>query len=217
MSRWLLVGEGTSEIGDDSRPGFLQVLLRQLAGETSIEVKRQTCAGLVHGRPLPAPQPKGMARTVARAERAARVLQCDAVVVLVDRDGRREREEQLRGGGAKLTVPHALGLATEMLEAWLLADPELLEGSGVKVRKRPEELLGKEADPASQHPKVIFARVLRALGIDRDQALERWEVARAAERAPHLEDFRRQLEALLSDPTAYSGASGRGPTPPRDH
>jgi len=220
MSRWLLVGEGPTELGSADRSGFLQMLAGQLADDDDPSLVKtlqcdawapmelpkvfaRTGAELARSYPLDAPRPKGMAKIAARAIRAARALDCSAVVVLVDNDhqperGKRARREQLVAGFGDSRVPRALGVAKEMLEAWLLADDGVFPVT-VCRGKAPEELWGKPDDADGDHPKQVFRRAIAEAGIGRRQALEGWSVARAAPRAPWLRDFCHQIVELLRE------------------
>ncbi|MBM3956967.1 MAG: hypothetical protein FJ313_02805, partial [Gemmatimonadetes bacterium] len=169
MSRWLVVGEGPSEIGSVDRQGFLRLLLQVLSNDADpalvgalgcsewapaelpqLELKRT--ADLVALARLDPPQPKGAARTAARTREAARLLQCDAIVFLIDSDhARREKgktkrdvvEDELTKG----PLPHAAGVAKETLEAWIIADPEVLAPVSITISKQPEDIWGKPNDP----------------------------------------------------------------------
>ena len=215
MSKWLLVGEGPSEIGTPDRGRFLQVLLAQLAdgNDASLatalgcaawepvalpEIDARKAARLAPLASVPAPQPKGMALIGARAWRAAQILQCDAVVVLVDHDHQPGRRDELQAGFTGCQVPYAGGVATEMLEAWIIADGEVLS-SPIQITKQPEDIWGDRRDPASEHPKRVLQRALADAGVEFHDVLDNWSVTRAARRAPWLRDFCRQLVTLLCD------------------
>lgn len=217
MSRWLIVGEGPSEIGSADRVGFLGCLVRQLADDGSDvlagvldcdvwnpvevpEIKAVAAQVLVKSfrSTLQQPQPKGMARLSALALAAAQALQCDAVVVLIDNDRKRSRRAELADGLGDGDFPAACGVAKEMLEAWLLADPEAFTETPDSGRL-PEDLWGQKDDPDSRHPKCVFRRTLAQSRMKRHDVLERWHVERAAPRAPWLCDFCRALLRLLCD------------------
>jgi hypothetical protein len=215
MSQWLLVGDGPSEIGTADRGRFLQVLLTQLADDNDArlvatlgceawesvvlpEMATRTGAQLASEVCIPAPQPKGMALVVARALHAAQILQCDAVVVLVDNDHKPKRRNDLQAGFAGCQTPCAGGVAKEMLEGWIIADGEVLP-TPITITKQPEDIWGDKRDPDSEHPKCVLKRALAAAGVDYADVLEHWSVARAAQRAPWLRDFCRQLVVLLRD------------------
>lgn len=217
MSRWLIVGEGPSEIGSAGRFGFLECLLRQLADDGSEVLAQALDCGMwdpvylpeikvIAAQALPksfrhelrAPQPKGMGRVSALAVLAAQALQCDAVVVLVDNDGKPNRRAELADGLGDTHLPAACGVAKEMLEAWLLADPGAFT-EPPEVDRRPEDLWGQKDDPDSRYPKCVFRRALAQSRMKRHDVLDRWRIERAAPRAPWLCDFCRALLRLLCD------------------
>ncbi len=215
MSRWLIVGEGPSDIGAADRTGFIECLLRQLADDDCGCLARalgrndwdpvhlpdlvpRTGAQLASLVRLPAPAPSGMARMSARALLAADMLQCDVVVVLVDNDREPNRRAELTDGLDETDLPAACGVAKEMLEAWLLADP-LAFTEPPDVDRRPEDLWGQRDDPDSRYPKCVFRRALAQSRMKRHDVLARWRVERAAPRAPWLCDFCRGLLGLLCD------------------
>lgn len=208
MSRWLLVGEGPSEVreGDRDLAGFIRVLIEQVSdawnyrwpARTPDEVELVTTAALARTYSLDPPQPTGMSRVAARALRAAGALQCDAVVVLIDRDNKPEREGEVRSmlepeGGAVL--PSAWGVATEMLEAWIVADHGLYGGTGESPRAKPEELWG--ADGADGHPRTVCRRLAEARRLSLPALIGEWRYDRASARAPRLREFAERIERLL--------------------
>lgn len=219
MSYLLLVGEGVSETGTDFREGFFSCLLSQLAAGDDHALPEllgvrpwdaahlPTChyrSGLELARTvqLDSPQPHGMERAAARALRAAQILQCDAVVLLVDNDHQRERRAELDRGFADCPLPHAHSVAKEMLESWLLADPEALSPVVVTLSKPPENIWGAKRDPQSEYPKNVLRRALTEAGIGFAEVLGNWAVSRAAPRAPLLCAFCRMIVVeLLSNHT----------------
>ncbi len=215
MARFLIVGEGPSDIGSADRTGFIACLLRQLADDDCETLARRlecdawepvhipeltltTGAELADMVKLDAPMPHGMGRVSARALIAARELQCDAVVVLVDNDGKPNRRAELADGLGDAGLPAACGVAKEMLEAWLLADAEAFT-EPPDVDRRPEDLWGQKDDPDSRSPKCVFRRALAQSRMKRHDVLDRWRIERAAPRAPWLCDFCRALLRLLCD------------------
>jgi hypothetical protein len=129
---------------------------------------------------------------------AAQILQCDAVVVLVDNDSKPERRSDLQAGFAGCQTPCAGGVAKEMLEAWIIADGEVLP-TPIAISKQPEDIWGDRHSPDSERPKCVLKKALAAAGADYSDVLANWSVGRAAQRAPWLRDFCRQLVALLRD------------------
>jgi hypothetical protein len=216
VARWLVVGEGPSELGTEDRTGFAQRLVAALCAGAESELTQAlstvprpaaTCPDMrplrtaqlgLWDKEVRSPKPKGMGLISARACRAAKALQCDAIVVLVDRDHKSERRSELDQGIEGCPQPRAVGVATEMLEAWILADPDILREAGISLPKKPEELWGDRKDPESNHPKHVLSRVQSAL---RDKHLydtmDRWSLTRALGDAPSLRAFCEELAALV--------------------
>ncbi|MBM4397859.1 MAG: DUF4276 family protein, partial [Deltaproteobacteria bacterium] len=117
---------------------------------------------------------RGLAAKVLLALKESAREGVDAVVVVVDRDGRGtngEKLKRLRDGRdlarrEGLTLPAALGVAIETMEAWLLADQRALSeaiGSKVRLQPSPENLCGEKG--SDRHPKTRLDRL--AAGQDR--------------------------------------------------
>jgi len=222
VSRWLVVGEGPSEIGTVDRQGFLGLLLQVLADDADPAlVKALGCpewaptelpqlefrrtAELVALARLDPPQPRGAAKTAARTRKAARLLQCDAIVFLTDNDrARREKGKTKRDLVVeeldKGQLPHAAGVAKETLEAWISADPDVLAPVSITISKQPEEVWGERRDPDSEHPKHVLRRALEEAGVEHRDALKGWSLVRAARRAPNLRLFCTAIIDLMRDP-----------------
>jgi hypothetical protein len=191
----LLVGEGPSDIGDlavqpayrEGREGFLQPLLRSMAGE-DVELEFEG-RKLVH---LPK-EPRTMRRAgefqaenARRALALASALEASALVLAFDADKtpgarakrleRRKRLRELRASaedGFAHTRAHdadapaiqtAIAIPCRMIEAWALGDREALASlldvpAHALDYDAPEELWGDEHDPASDHPKRVWRRV----------------------------------------------------------
>jgi hypothetical protein len=222
MSRWLVVGEGPSEIGTSAdRERFLELLIRVLAEDADPALVRALGCGkwdavvlpeLIYEKVgalkearVPPPQPQGPALVAARASRAADIRQCDAVVVLLDNDhferkkGRTKRDliaEQLGKG----PLPYAAGVSKETLEAWIIADPEVLPVT-VTISKQPEDVWGAPRDSKGEHPKQVLRRALDAARVDYRDVLDGWCLARAARRAPNLRVFCAAIVRLMRDPS----------------
>jgi dihydrofolate reductase len=107
-------------------------------------------------------------------------LRGDGLVLLRDADRERERRELnlegLRAARARSArvIPAVLGLEIETLEAWLLADADAFaRGLGIRRPDLPrsaEQLWGDRRDPRSNHPKLVYGRVLQELGRKNDRA-----------------------------------------------
>ena len=89
-----------------------------------------------------------------------------------------------------------VGVAVEMIEAWLLADDDLL-GAPLPDGKQPEALWGKEGAPGSHHPKDVVKRaILGPKGITYAEALEAWQPEKARNRSFWLDAFLGDLDAV---------------------
>jgi hypothetical protein len=118
--RILLVGEGASELG-----GALETLVRRLGlSEAEIDSdrvsKRQIHAH--HGKG------KGYFKRAVRWMREAAKREYDAIILVIDEDGRSERlrefaEAQLYAG---VSIRRAFGVAIRTFDAWMLSDEKAL-------------------------------------------------------------------------------------------
>lgn len=150
-------------------------------------------------------RPKPSARWGAWAEKARTAANLGGrtkygAILLVDNDHNAEqkRDEQL-----KLGVEHsrqvqrtAYGVAREMLEAWLLADPRLPHPD-TPLPKRPEDLWGDKGQPQSNYPKHVLKRcTLEPRGWEYPNAVEEWAPERARPHSPSLDAFMAQVEHL---------------------
>ncbi|MCW5870160.1 MAG: DUF4276 family protein [Candidatus Eremiobacteraeota bacterium] len=184
----LLVGEGPDDIGDSElegalsprRQGVVEILLSRLlrdrfAVEPLISTRAIKDLKTVKGLP------KKVAALLLTSE-------FEHIVVVLDRDAAPERYEELRQGLA--LVPDqgkrcVVGLAVEMLEAWLLAD----KGSWKKVfdrvpsalPTRPEDCWGVKSSP--RHPKTLLRLALEECNCAtiKEQSNAKRELARAVD------------------------------------
>lgn len=193
-----LVGEGPGDIGDlatggvsdQASEGFMQPLLRNLAGEKlRLRFIGSRTTRLVTGRRRAiAERSTGLAKKASDALRLAEDAGARAVVFVadVDREGgskkttgeRRRRREKIAGDirrgfeQAKRTTPALGAIVTiaatpvRMIEAWALGDPAALRAIGggtfaeEHLANSPEALWGAKRDPESNHPKRVIQRVL---------------------------------------------------------
>ena len=218
MSLWLVVVEGATEMGGAGYIGVLEELLDRLFEDEDAELAGALGCGeweaveapeleFVHGarlsqfvpnRVLRKPLPKGMAKLVARALHYGRSY--DAVIFLVDNDHDDPRRSEVEGAFAACHRPHAWGVAKEMVEAWLIADADLLSPVGFDTRgKRPEDLWGDPHNSQSGHPKRVFIRACSEARLSPPEARERWCLTRAAPNSPSLREFCVRVVDLLRD------------------
>lgn len=180
----LLVSEGALDVGatrggaehGDERRGAVGVLVRRLLEEKlgrevrDWEIERDVLPR-VHDR---SDSVSGYPRKVMLAIAAAKERRCSAVAIVVDRDRTEgtKRLGQLREGralaeqaGNPLAYKAALGVAVEMVEAWLLADEQALNeafGLQPKVAAIPDPE-GLDGGPKTDaYPKTVLRAHLEA-------------------------------------------------------
>jgi len=192
--RVFLVGEGPTDIGDlvelpsyrHGREGFLQPILRQMvAGRVELDFFDGRKLTELKQRTRRDPPHHLQTRKAAQALALATVLGADALVFACDVDKahgaarpveRRRRLREIRDSiedgfaHARATDPDAARVLTaaavpaRMIEAWALADREmladLLDETAVTFDYRPpEDLWGDEDNPDSNHPKCVWRRI----------------------------------------------------------
>lgn len=208
---WLIVVvEGPSEGGDDGRrAGVVGAIVRAAFGpETWKHTKVKRWAAL----PPLSPARRGEKKLSGFAEKARRWVDLASgfgCALLLDADGLwttdpasrekvPERLFELQRGVKASNAPEraAVGVAVEMIEAWLLADPVLCSVQ-LPEGRRPEELWGDARDASSKHPKQVLRRcVLEPLGKACRDVIEMWDPDRAAPQAPSLAAFIEQVRSL---------------------
>jgi hypothetical protein len=186
MTRILIFGEGPHDVGrrewsprtreQEISEGWLQPMVRRLRRSTGSEEgfylrELITFPGRPPLRPL-----TGLARKAQLAKLKAISDGFDAVVLAtdtdsVDRAAHNRKVEDIETGFATMRGA-VVGVACVPMgtsEAWLLADADAWVMLGATGRhelpRRPEQLWGHPHDPASNHPKSVFARVCAANGI----------------------------------------------------
>ena len=128
----LLVSEGPSELN-----GALQNLVRRLGVmEDDIDIDRvsQRDVHAHHGKG------KGYFKRAVRWMLEARKRRCDALILVIDQDGRPERTREIDDAQqhAGTSVYRALGVAIRTFDAWMLADEKALTNVlGVSVSRQP--------------------------------------------------------------------------------
>lgn len=149
----------------------------------------------------------GFARKTANVMRVARPEYSWGVIFLLDGDRNGEKRLRSLRLGASLEDEQdvgshvAVGVAIEMVEAWLLADPKFTSspGSPIPSGKAPETLWGKRSDRNSNFPKNVLKRCV--LGPRRwsfSDAVEHWDVESACKHSPSLNRFVSAVRNLLS-------------------
>lgn len=167
----LVLGEGRHELGSeldsplhgDELPALPRLIHRLLSESrrASYTCRAFKTVRAIHGR-----GGKFAKKTVA-AVRWAKRNGFGAVVIVIDRDRRpdRERLTALRQGrdlvGGPPYPPCALGVAVETFDAWMIADNRAIKAAGGdsgKCHSTPESLDGREG--TGRHPKDRAAEIL---------------------------------------------------------
>jgi hypothetical protein len=178
--RLLIVSEGALDVGSahedgSERRGAVGVLVRRLLEE---KLGRELRDWEIECEHLPRTHAgsegvSGYPRKVLLAIEEAAARGCTSVVIVVDRDRTEggSRLAELRAGrdlaetrDEPLAYKTALGVAVEMVEAWLLADEQALnEGLGLAPPTHaipdPEGLDGRRG--TDTYPKSIFRTLVR--------------------------------------------------------
>lgn len=207
----LVVVEGPSEAhGEDARGesgGIARNIVAHVFGSEVAQniridywrrIPRSPLRASAEGRRIGA-----RAAQVRYAVTMANVTTAYGAVLLVDNDhlyehGRSTRLEELREGveSSGFAERAAYGVAQEMVEAWLLADPELLRVS-LPAGKCCEALWGDKRDPNANFPKHVLARCVLTPGqLSFSEAVCAWSVVRARPHARSLDAFVSAIEAL---------------------
>lgn len=210
MYPWLLVVvEGPSEVRPGEDPdvaqGVVTKILAQSFGEDcAIGVSPQYWGHVTMSPLRDRRLPDSVRKHGRHAEKACQLARLGTktvygTVILLDSDNHHlERWNALQEGVAASgeAARTAYGLAREMVEAWLLADPSLL-AEPLPRGKRCEDLWGAKRDPDSNHPKHVLRRcVLEPNGWTFPQAVEQWSPERARRNSASLDAFISQIENL---------------------
>ena len=169
--RVLVVSEGKHE-----QSGALENLLKRLGGaHASFECDRVSNNSIhaFHGIG------KGYFKRAIRWIKEAENRQADALVFLIDEDGKSERIEQIRDAQdfPLSQLRRAMGVAIKMFDAWMLADEKTLtQVLGYHVNRQPDpetirnpkqvcaDLLVESQDQMSQ--SEMYAKVSSEIDID---------------------------------------------------
>ncbi len=190
--RILILGEGSSDLGRIEQDGTLQlegplpIFVRKLTAEAAkgapVEFRAREIRKL---RMFPEssrgirPSQYGYARKLAALPGLREGREADAIVAVVDRDGKRHKDriQELNKGRDELrnsNKPCAVGVAVEMIEAWLLADEEALRTAlnDPSIQRQPDpETLASRNENSDQNPKGRLQRLMeRSLGHELPQA-----------------------------------------------
>jgi Domain of unknown function (DUF4276) len=187
--RVLILGEGPTDLGRLESDGTLQLegtlpilvrkLIAQVAPQTPIDIRAQKSTKKPRRFPESArrmgPSRYGYANRLRGLLALPEGREADAIVMVVDRDGDRHKDRivELNKGREELkkaNKPCAVGVAIEMIEAWLLADEKALrsclEDHAIQRQPDPENLTGHD-EASDHHPKGRLERLMAlALGHD---------------------------------------------------
>lgn len=174
--RVLVVSEGKLDIGapNEGSQGAVRILCRRvlsdaLGRDVSDHELESDVLARVHSSSV---NVSGYARKVELALVEARARNCNALVIVVDRDRTpgTTRRDQLREGRELAAKNHrelaertAIGVAIETVEAWLLSDEVALNAvlktsASIPTQPSPEKLDG--APRTGRHPKVHLQQLI---------------------------------------------------------
>ena len=161
--RILVVAEGKHEL-----EGALRNLLEKLGGEGSAFDCDRVSNNKIHAvHGTGSGYFKRALRWLLEAEKKG----VDAIILLIDEDGRPERINQieLAQDSSKSRLPRAMGVAIRTFDAWMLADEKALTtvlGDGINRQSDPETI---------RNPKHVCAELLAVSqkGISQSQMYER--------------------------------------------
>lgn len=199
---WLLVVvDGPSEM-DDVGGGAIRQIVRGAFGAVVAEnlnvmywsqVNRRLHADEVQ-------RGRSYAQRAVKAARMGKETTAYGTILLLDNDhGTQDHLAEIRDAlAAREELPEhsAVGVAREMIEAWLLADPALCSPA-LLPKRPPDALWGAKRDPSSNHPKRVLERIVLApRGWRHRDATNAWDPARARPHSPSLDAFMGEVEAL---------------------
>jgi hypothetical protein len=179
--RVLVVSEGRHELGRhaDGRqqePGALENLIRRLGGDQAEFAFDKVSSNAIHvfnGKGA------GFFKRAVGWLKEAQKRNVDALILLIDQDGERNRSEQIRSAQEcrLLDLPRAVGVAIRTFDAWMLADERALtEVLGCMVSRQPDPetirdpkgacagLLANGRNQMAQ--SEMYARIARRIDID---------------------------------------------------
>ena len=187
----LIVGEGKHELS-----GALEALVVRVCSdeiECEFDFVRRSDIHAVHGRG------RGYFQKAMRWVFEARKRGFDALVLVIDEDGKQERRRELSEAQDSAPIyPRAMGVAVRTFDAWILSDESALSATlETTVDKQPAP--EKEKDPKARCRSLLrdspvninqaemYRRVCRGLAID--------SVAERCSKG--FAPFKHRLEAML--------------------
>ena len=169
--RVLIVGEGNSELA-----GALPALVKRLVStpvDCELDRVGRNDIHAHHGKG------RGYFKKAVRWLLEAEKEGYDAVVLVIDEDGNRDRVREIRDAQeyASTAIPRALGLAIRTFDAWILADETALtQVLGYQVQQQP-------APETIRDPKSVCASLLE----DAEPTVGANEMYAAVARAAQIE------------------------------
>ena len=152
--RLLIVSEGPHERGKDEQRSALQTLVTRIRGADLQRVEHEKLSKrsihAIHGKGRG--YYKKAVRWLLHAERSRRY---DAVVLLVDQDGKPERLAEINDAQsyADIGMPRAFGVAVRTFDAWMLADE-------IALTRVVGETIQRQSDPESiRNPKRVCEEI----------------------------------------------------------
>jgi Domain of unknown function (DUF4276) len=176
--RLLILGEGATDLGrigvDGSleMEGALPILVRKLvdrvAPQVPVEIRAQQISKIRLFNKRIGRSGYGYANKLLALLALKEGREVEAVIAVVDRDGERhdDRIAELNRGRNELgnaNKPCAVGVAIEMIEAWLLADEKALRIAlaDTSIQRQPDpETLTTNDEKSDQHPKTRLRRFI---------------------------------------------------------
>ncbi|MBN1942655.1 MAG: DUF4276 family protein [Phycisphaerae bacterium] len=212
VRRVLIACEGKHESGSQTGvalqpegelPALPRLIHRVLAEPSAVEY---TCTPFSKVRHVPGKGHK-WGRKVKRLILLAKADEYDAVVVLIDRDRKKNQDrleplKQARDEMMILFQSCAVGTAIETFDAWMICDENAIEnadGDKSHCHTTPESLAGKEG--SGKHPKDRAARIFgsgKGLANHYQTIAEHIDMNRLAERCPDgFAPFRKDVESRI--------------------
>jgi hypothetical protein len=202
MIRILLCGEGVTDVGQKqvwnkrkgestNNEGWLQPIVRKiLRRRTSFEIRtRNELIQLPRDVKKHKPLPPGHGAKALMAKSIATREGLDAVIYMVDADGKehrnwQEKRQEIMNGFDHLEsdIPSIACVPKCTSESWLLSDENAWLHVGLSGTKflpeNPEAGWGKRNDPKGGHPHQTFARACKGAGV-KDSRETRVDLANA--------------------------------------
>lgn len=182
--RILLVSEGKHERGTEGRQGALEILVRRLLNEDADISNDRLANPRIHAHHG---KGQGYYKRTLRWMLEAAKQGFDALVLLVDEDGKPERMSQINEAQSSTlsAIKRALGIAIRKFDAWILADEEALTtvlGESVSRQPQVERISNPKhtcADLLSRTDQTMTQTEMYA------RVAQQADLNRLAERAPN--------------------------------